>query len=257
MERYTWHIMGLCEVRLKNSGMHLTDEGHVLKYSGEPDKRINGVGFLVNKKGKNSVMGYCPTSSRPINIRLRATPFNITLIQAYAPTTDYDDDRVEEFYNQLQDIIDGVDRKDVLIIQGDWIAKVGIDVWRDWKKFCGPSCNAHTNERGLRLLEFTSYNDMVLANTIGKHKASQRYTWHAPNGKHHNQIDYILVQNRFRSGTRTAATRTFPGADVGSDHDLVIMNFKVKLKIITKPKYSRLKFNLDKLKDPSISETFK
>ncbi|XP_071853374.1 uncharacterized protein, partial [Apostichopus japonicus] len=54
-----------------------------------------------------------------------------------------------------------------------------------------------------------------------------------------------------------AATRTFPGADVGSDHDLVIMNFKVKLKIITKPKYSRLKFNWDKLKDPSISETFK
>ncbi|PIK50011.1 putative craniofacial development protein 2-like [Apostichopus japonicus] len=138
MERYTWHIMGLCEVRWKNSGVHLTDEGHVLYYSGEPDKRINGVGFLVNKKSKNSVMGYCPTSSRLITIRLRATPFNITVIQAYAPTTDYDDDRVEEFYNQLQDIIDGVDKKDILIIQGDWNAKVGIDVWRDWKKFWDP-----------------------------------------------------------------------------------------------------------------------
>ena len=65
-----------------------------------------------------------------------------------------------------------------------------------------------------------------------------------------------MVQNRFRSGICAAKTRSFPGADVGSDHDLVILNFRVKLKKIKKPMGTRLKFNLDKLKDPTILEAF-
>ena len=71
-----------------------------------------------------------------------------------------------------------------------------------------------------------------------------------------HQIDYILVQNRFRSGINKAKTRTFPGADVGSDHDMVLLNFRVRLKKIIKPKNIRLKFNLDRLKDPTIAESF-
>ena len=257
LEKYTWHVVGICEVRLKSLGEHLTEEGHVLYYSGEIDKHTNGVGFLVNKNIKNSVLGCRPVSSRAISIRLRATPFNITTVQAYAPTSDHDDDAVEAFYNQLQETIDKVDKKDILIIQGDWNAKVGKDALKDWKEFCGPSCNDVTNERGLRLLEFASYNNVVLANTLGEHKASRRWTWHAPNGIHHNQIDYILVQNRFRSGIKRATTRTFPGADVGSDHDLVFVNFKLRLKTIKKPKNTRMKFNLDRLRDPNIAESFK
>ena len=65
-----------------------------------------------------------------------------------------------------------------------------------------------------------------------------------------------MVQNRFRSGINRAKTRTFPGADVGSDHDLVIMNFKTRLKKAKAPKYTRVKYNLDKLKDPTIRESF-
>ena len=155
---------------------HQTKEGHVLYYSGEIDKHTNGVGFLVNKTIKNCVLEYQPVSSRAISIRLRAAPFNITVIQAYAPTTGHDDDVVEEFYTQLQSLIDKVHKKDILIIQGDWNAKVGKDAQKDWKQFCGPSCNEVTNERGLRLLEFASYNNMVLANTLGQHKTSRCWT---------------------------------------------------------------------------------
>ena len=255
LKRYSWQVVGLCETRWKNLGEHLTKEGHKLYYSGELDKHARGVGFLVNKNIKDTVLGCCPVSSRLISIRLRAAPFNITVIQAYAPTTDYTDEQVEEFYSQLQDIIEKVDRKDTLIIQGDWNAKVGMDALKDWKNYCGPSCNESTNERGLRLLEFASYNNMVLANTLGDQKASRRWTWHAPNKSHH-QIDYIMVQNRFRSGIRRARTRTYPGADVGSDHDLVLLNFRIRLKKTKKPKTTRMKFNLDRLKDPTILETF-
>ena len=105
-----------------------------------------------------------------------------------------------------------------------------IHVHENWQGICGPFCNDDTNERGLRLLEFATFNDLVLANTFGHHKASRRWTWHNPNGQHHNQIDYILVRKRFRSGVNIAGTRSFPGAHIRSDHDLLMMTFRLRLK---------------------------
>ena len=112
---------------------------------------------------------------------------------------------------------------------GDWNAKVGRDACGNWQGICGPLCNDDTNERRLRLLEFATLNDLVLANTFGHHKASRRWTWHSSNGQHHNQIDYILVRKRFRSGVNITRTRSFPGADIGSDHDLLV-TFRLRLK---------------------------
>ena len=111
------------------------------------------------------------------------------------------------------------------------------------------------NERGLRLLELATFNDLMLANTFGQHKASKRWTWHSPNGQHHNHIDYIIVRMRFRSGVNIART-SFPGADIGSDHDLLMMTFRLRLKKTSKPKHTRLKFDLEKLKDPNVLVTF-
>ena len=93
-----------------------------------------------------------------------------------------------------------------------------------------PFRNNDTNERGLRLLEFATFNDLVLAKTFGHHKASRRCTWHSPNGQHHNQIDYVLMRKRFRSGVNIARTRSFPGADIGNDHDLLMLTFRLHLK---------------------------
>ena len=77
-----------------------------------------------------------------------------------------------------------------------------------------------------------------------------------PNGQHHNQIDYILVRKRFRLGVNSARPRSFPEADIGSDHDLLIITFHLRLKRIRKPKHTRLKFVLEKLKDPNVFQTF-
>ena len=144
-------------------------------------------------------------------------------------------------------------------MQGDWNAKVDRDACGNWQGICGPFCNDDTkmtNERGLRLLEFATFNDLVLANPFGHHKTSRRWTWHSPNGQHHNQIDYILERKRFQSGVNIARTRSFPEADIGSDHNLLMMTFCLHLKKISKPKHTRLKFDLEKLKDPNVLETF-
>ena len=102
-----------------------------------------------------------------ITICLRAFSFNITIVQAYAPTSDYDDNEIEEFYDQLQNVIDQTPKKNILVVQGGWNAKVGRDACGNWQ------------------------------GTFGHHRASRRWTWHSPNGQPHNQINYILVKKRF------------------------------------------------------------
>ena len=74
--------------------------------------------------------------------------------------------KLEEFYDQLQNVIDQTPKKDILVVQGDWNAKVGRVVCGNWQGIYGPFCNNDTNERGLRLLEFATFNDLVLANTF-------------------------------------------------------------------------------------------
>ena len=96
----------------------------------------------------------------------------------------------------------------------------------------------------------------MLANTLGNHKPPGRWTWHSPDGTHHNQTDYLLVKKRFRSGIKTARTRAFPGADVGSNHDMVMMTFQTRLKNSRKPTKPRIRFDLEKLNNPTVISVF-
>ena len=93
-------------------------------------------------------------------------------------------------------------------------------------------------------------------NTLGPNKPSRRWTWHSLHRKHHNQIDYVLVRKRFQSGVNVHRTRSFPGADTGSDHGLVMMTFRVRLKKAKKSSQSRLRFDLEKFRNPDVAGTF-
>ena len=142
-----------------------TDDGHKVYFSGEEDRHEYGVGFLVHKDVVDAVLGCRPVSSRLLSIRVRAAPFNITIIQIYASTSGHKDSEVDHFYQQLQETIDQTPKKGILVVQGDWNAKVGTDAQADWGEVCGTYCNVETNERGLRLLEFATFNNKVLTNT--------------------------------------------------------------------------------------------
>ena len=172
MDRYRWNILGLCEMRWNYFGETTTEEEHKVFFSGKEGRHNHGVGFLVHKDIVNTGIGCRPVSSRLITIRLRAVPFNITVVRAYAPTSDYDENEIEEFYDQRKNVIDQTPKKDIFVVQGDWNAKAGRDDCGNWQGICGPLCNDDTNERGLRLLEFATFRDLVLANTFGHNKAS-------------------------------------------------------------------------------------
>ena len=134
------------------------------------DNRPNG--FLVHKDMVTAVLGCRPVSSRLISIRLRTAPFNVTIIQVYSSTSEHDDNEVDNFYRQLQEIIDQTPKEDILVVQEEWNAKVGRDAQADWVDVYGPYCNIETNERCFRLLEFATFNNLVLTNTLGSKKTS-------------------------------------------------------------------------------------
>ena len=88
------------------------------------------------------------------------------------------------------------------------------------------------NEAGQRLIEFCQENALVIANTLFQQHKRRLYTWTSPDGQHRNQIDYTLCSQRWRSSIQS--TKTIPGADCGSDHELLISKFRLKLKKIGK-----------------------
>ena len=88
------------------------------------------------------------------------------------------------------------------------------------------------NEAGQRLIEFCQENALVIAKNLFQQHKRRLYTWTPPDGQHRNQIDYILCSQRWRSSIQSAKTR--PGADCGSDHELLIAKLRLKLKKVRK-----------------------
>ena len=103
----------------------LNSDDHYIYYCGQQSLRRNGVAFLVNKRVQNAVLGCNLKNDRMISVRFQGKPFNITVIPVYTPTTNAEEAKVEWFYEELQDILELMPKRDVLFIIGDWNAKVG------------------------------------------------------------------------------------------------------------------------------------
>ena len=256
LSRYKWDIVGLSETRLNSCGELTTNEGHKIYYSGR-EKHQEGVGFIVRKELINAVLNYTTISNRVISIRLKASPINITIIQIYAPTSTYNDEEIEQFYETVDNTIQESHKKNILIVQGDFNAKIGSDENEEWAECVGRFGIGVRNDRGQRLLEFAGKHRLVAANTLFPYKKSRCTTWHSPNGEVYNQIDYILTPQRFKSSIIRTSTRTYPGADINSDHDLVLYNMKLKLKVNRKPKTTRIRFDVNKLTNGKTADNYK
>ena len=155
-------------------------------------------------------------------------PFNITVIQVYTPTSNPEEAEVEWFYGDLQDLFELTPKRDVLFIIGDWNTKVGS---QETPRVTGKFSLGIWNEVGKSLTEFCQENALVIANTLFQHKR-RLYTWTSPECQHRNQIDYILGSQRWRGSTESTKTRL--GDACGSDHELLIAKFRLKLKKVGK-----------------------
>ena len=122
-----------------------------------------------------------------ISVRFQGKPFNITVIQVYAPTSNAEDAEVEQFNEDLQDLLELTPKKDVLFIIGDWNAKVGS---QETPGVTGKFGLGVQNEAGQRI--FCQVNMLGIANTLFQQHKRRLYTWTSPDGQYQNQIDYIF-----------------------------------------------------------------
>ena len=133
-------------------------------------------------------------------MRFQGKPFNIPVIQVYAPTSNAEEADVERFYEDLQDLLELIPKKDVLFIMGDWNAKVGS---QETPGITGKFGLGIRNEAGQGLIEFCQENALVIANTLLQKYKRRLYTWTSPDGQHRNQIDYNLCSQRCRSSIQS------------------------------------------------------
>ena len=131
-----------------------------------------------------------------ISVHFQGKPFNITVIQAYASNSNAEEAEVEQFYEDLQDLLELTPKKDVLFMIGDWNAKVRS---QEIPGVTGKSGLGVQNEAGQRLIEFCQENTLIIANTLFQQHKGRLYTWTSPDVQHQNQIDYILCSQRWRS----------------------------------------------------------
>ena len=124
MARVNINILGISELKWTGMGEFDTD-GHFIYYCGQENLRRNGLGLIIYKRVQNALLGCNFKNDRMICVRFQGKPFNITVIQAYAPTSNTEEAEVDWFYEDLQDLLELTPKKDVLFIIGDWNAKVG------------------------------------------------------------------------------------------------------------------------------------
>ena len=124
MTRVNIDIPGISKLKWTGVGEFNSDD-HYIYYCGQESLRRNRIAIIVNKRVQNAVLGCNLKNDRMISIRFQSKPFNITVIQVYAPTSNTKEAEVEQFYEDLQDLLELTPPKNDLFIIGDWNAKVG------------------------------------------------------------------------------------------------------------------------------------
>lgn len=252
-DNYRLDILGISEMRWTGSGKIISEEKTVI-YSGGDEHHVRGVGLVLNKVAAKALISWTPVSDRIITARLQSRHAKTTIFQVYAPTDEAEDEEKDAFYDQLHDVFTSAPSHDIKILLGDMNAQIDSDR-RGWEEVIGPHGSATTtSDNGDRFLSFCGINNVCIGNTYFAHKTIHKKTWRSPDGVTANEIDYISINQRWRSALRDV--RVFRGADVGSDHHLLVATIKLKLKAmkmktVTKP------FDTAKLKDRATADQFR
>ena len=194
---------------------------------------------------------------------------NIILIAVYAPTnpkSNQNPEQRENFYEELDKLVQSINKRDILIIAGDLNAKTGSEI-ENYTEVLGKFGKGMANENGMALLEFCTRNGLVLTNTKFQHKMAHRTTWEAPerpnakdrNGEprrnpYRNQIDYLIIRKNHMKIVKDS--RSFSNIETNTDHRLVIMKTKMKMVRPHNKNTRKDKIDLGKLKIPEYKERY-
>ena len=225
-EFYLYNLDILCVSETRLNGQTTLDliapsgKKAILFNSGPMDgSGLAGVGIIMTPKIASGLLDYEAVSDRIVMARLKGQSNNLTILSVYAPIRDAPDHLKDKFYADLQLTMNKIPRKDILVIGGDFNARIGTRLndseWAIGNHGLGDRCI-----NGVRLLMFAMLNNLSVANTWFKHKPCHTYTWRSRDGRTRTQIDYLLVSRRWKSMIKDS--RVYRGADTGSKVDPTI-----------------------------------
>ena len=255
-DNYSLDFLGLCETRWTNSDKKLLQSGHMFLYSGRGDDiHEQGVGLLVSKKVSKSLLEWQPLGPRFLKARFNSKFAKLTVVTCYAPTEEADDADKEEFYEQLQTIIEEIPAHDMMLIIGDMNARTGGDNTNRQRTIGKEGLGTYPmNDNGERMCDFCEHNGLVVGGTLFKHKDIHKATWTSPDGNTKPQIDHIIINGKWRSSLQDV--RACRGADCASDHTLVLGVISLKLRKTRKGQQRARLIDSDKLRNKDIQTAY-
>ena len=216
----------------------------------------HGVAVLFNKRIAQVLVNVERKSDRIIATHLQGNP-RVCVISAYAPTEcSLDEKSKDNFYDDLEGLINSIPPHTVIIIAGDFNARIGKDSHESNPRIVGPNCyHDATNHNGQRMINLCAAANLRPAHSHFANRPSRLHTFQSPNPEHApTQIDHIIINTKWWKSIRDC--RAFITVDVGSDHKIVSAHFRLSLRATKRPPDDRCKFNSEKLNQPEIREVF-
>uniref|UniRef100_A0A8D9A7F9 Craniofacial development protein 2 n=2 Tax=Cacopsylla melanoneura TaxID=428564 RepID=A0A8D9A7F9_9HEMI len=245
MKRMNLEIMGMSEIKWRDQGDIWNNDYRII-YSGDP-KGIAGVGIVLNKDWGNRVKNVILYNHRIMLVKLQINDKEtMDVIQIYMPTSRCTDEELEEVYEQIDEVWEMIDRNGKVIVLGDWNAVVG-EVEMKEDNVTGSFGYGTRNTRGERLIEFCKEKDLIITNTFFKQPMNRRYTWTRPSDGRRFQLDYILIRRDHQKFALQC--KTYPGADINSDHNLLFIKIRINSKKKLIKNINRMKYDLAKLQE--------
>ncbi|KAI0233499.1 hypothetical protein LSAT2_016251, partial [Lamellibrachia satsuma] len=254
MENYKVELLCVSEARWIDSGKRTLSSGHTILYSGRTDNQHRGgVAIIVTRKVEKTLLEWKPINDRLLKARFNSKFAKLTVIACYAPTEDAEEEIKDEFYDQLEEEIRTIPRHDVLMVVGDLNARVGKENTGK-ERAMGTEGFGCINNNGERLSDLCVENNLVIGGTLFKHRNIHKTTWTSPDNNTVSQIDHVLVNQKWRRSLQDVRARR--GADVGSDHVLVVATLSLKLRKTQRREERQRRFDTGKLKNPNTEKAF-
>lgn len=239
LAKIKWDVVGLGEVRRRGENQVTLRSGNLFHYRGLEEKSEGGVGFIVHKRHLANIKDIKSISSRVIYLVIKLnTRYSLKIIQAYAPTSDSDEEDIEVFYEDLNTALHDSPTH-YTIMMGDFNAKLGRKQ-DEAESSLGDHGYGERNERGCKLLNYIQQHELLALNSFFNKKPQNKWTWISPDGKHKNEIDYCFTNNRKIVQDLSVLNNFTTGSDHRMIRAKVALNIKKeRIKLMSRTKCNK------------------
>ncbi|KAK3546988.1 hypothetical protein QTP86_007917 [Hemibagrus guttatus] len=254
MNRYNLDLLAITEARWTQTGKQKLNTGELIIWSGrKDDNHDEGVALIINKKQANALLQWKPISERLLYVRMNSRYIKLSILVAYAPINAAAEEDKDQFYSTVQAALEDIPGHDVLLLMGDFNARVGSNNL-DRERIMGRHGEGECTENGERLIDLCEENNLVIGGTLFQHKTIHKLTWTSPDRKTRSQIDHIIINGKWRRSLQDV--RVMRHADAGSDHNLVVAKLTLKLRKAKIGDKRSQRFDVAKLKEPTAKKEF-